>query len=90
MKKFHGHHMLSLSLSLSLPLSLSLLADADPESFDPIVFVLFHAVLVDEGREDPSTTKAGRYRPASESLGSSKTDREIQQITFIDPQNVCF
>ena len=55
MKKFHGHHMLSLSLFLS--------ADADPESFDSDnVFFIFHAVLVDKGREDPNTTKAGRHR----------------------------
>ena len=51
-------------LSLSLSLSLSLLADADPESFNSDnVFFVFHAVLVDEGREDPNTTKAGRHRP---------------------------
>ena len=72
-KKFHGHHMLSLSLYLSL----SLLTDADPESFDSDnVFVIFHVVLVDEGREDPDTTKAGCHRPASETpfdgLGSSR------------------
>ena len=61
----------------SFSLSLSLLADADPESFDSDnVFFIFHVVLVDEGREDPNTTKAGRYRPASETpfddLGSSR------------------
>ena len=52
---------------LSLSLILSLSADVDPESFDPEnVFFTFHAVLVDEEREDPNTTKAGRHRPASE------------------------
>ena len=39
-------------------------------------FLIFHVVLVDEGREDPNTTKAGRHRPASETpfdgLGSSR------------------
>ena len=70
MKKFHGHH-------LSLSLSLSLLADAGPESFDiDNVFFIFHVVLVDEGREDPNTTKADRHRLASETsfdgLGSSR------------------
>ena len=37
---------------------------------------IFHVVLVDEGREDPNTTKGGRHRPASETpfdgLGSVK------------------
>ena len=50
-------------LSLSLSLSLSLLADADPES---CFFLNSNAVLVDEGREDPNTTKAGHHRPTSE------------------------
>ena len=75
MKKFYGHHMLSVCLSVCL----SLLADADPESFDSdnVFFIyIFHVVLVDEGREDPNTTKAGRHRPASETpfdgLGSSR------------------
>ena len=83
MKKFHGHHMLSLSLSLSLTLSLSVSLSllerrGDPKSFDSDnVFIhAFHAVLVDEGREDPNTTKSGRYRPASETpfdgFGSSR------------------
>ena len=63
--------------ALSLSLSLSLLADAGPKSFDSDnVFFIFHAVLVDEGREDPNTTKADRHRPASETtfdgLGSSR------------------
>ena len=58
-------------------LSLSLLADADPESFDSDnFFFIFHAVLVDERREDRNTTKAGRHRPASKTpfdgLGSSR------------------
>ena len=58
-------------------LSLSLLAEADPEKFDSDnVFFIFHAVIVDEGREDPNTTKAGRHGPASETpfdgLGSSR------------------
>ena len=74
--------MPSLSLSLSPSLSLSLLADADPESFDSdnVFFFFFkyilHVVLVDAGREDPNTTKAGRHRPARETpydgLGSSR------------------
>ena len=62
-----------------LSLSLSLSADADPESFDSdnVFFIyILHAVLVDEGREDPNTTKAGRHRPASKTpfdgLGSSR------------------
>ena len=65
-------------LSLSLSISLSLLADADPESFDSdnvLYIYIFHVVLVDDGREDPNTTKAGRHRPASKTpfdgLGSS-------------------
>ena len=67
MKKFYGHHILSLSLS----------SRWDPESFDSDnVFFIFHAVLVDEGRKEPNTTKAGRHRPASETpfdgLGSSR------------------
>ena len=33
---------------------------------------IFHAVLVDEGREDRNTTKAGRHRPAFDGLGSSR------------------
>ena len=65
---------------LSLSLSLSLSRRGDPESFDSdnvfnVIFI-FHAVLVDEGREDPNTLKAGRHRPASETpfdgLGSSR------------------
>ena len=39
-------------------------------------FLIFHVVSVDEGGEDPNTTKAGRHRPASETpfhgLGSSR------------------
>ena len=70
MKKFQGHHLLSLPppLSLSLSLSLSLLVDADPESFDSdnVFFFICHAVLVDKGREDPNITRAGRHWPASE------------------------
>ena len=53
--------------SLSLP----------PESFDSDnVLFIFYAVLVDEGRDDPDTTKADRNRPASKTrfdgLGSSR------------------
>ena len=63
--------------SLSLSLSLCLLVDADPESFDSDnVSFIFHAVLVDEGREDPNITRAGRHWPASETpfdgLGGSR------------------
>ena len=50
---------------INLSLSLSLLADADPERFD-FDNGLLNAVFVDEGREDPNTTKAGHQRPASE------------------------
>ena len=50
---------------LSLSLSLSLLVDADQESFDSDnVFFIFHAVLVDEGREDKNITRAGRHLSA--------------------------
>ena len=42
----------------------------------PTRFFIFHAVLDDEGRENPNTTKAGRCRHASETtfdgLGSSR------------------
>ena len=58
------------SLSLSLSLSLSQ-QDTDPERFDSdnavFLFVLkSNAVLVDEGRDDPNTTKAGHHRSTSE------------------------
>ena len=53
------------SPSLSLPLSV----DADPESFDSDnVFFIFHAVLVDEGREDPNITRAGHHCPPAMAL----------------------
>ena len=83
MKKFHGHHILSLSFSLSLSLS----RRGDPESFDSDnVFFILHAVLVDEGREDPNTTKAGRHRPASETpfdgLGSSREHKCEKSLNF--------
>ena len=83
MKKFHGHHMLSLSLSLSL----SLLADAGIQKVLTLTtFFIFHAVLVDEGREDPNTTKAGRRRPASETpfdgLGSSREHKCENSLNF--------
>ena len=42
----------------------------DPERFDrggPTLTTFFVVVfLVDEGREDPNTTKVGHHRPASE------------------------
>ena len=71
MKKFHGHHMLSLSLSLSL----SRRGIQKVLTLTTFFIFIFHAVLVDEGREDPNNPKAGRHRPASETpfdgLGSS-------------------
>ena len=77
MKKFHGHHMLSLSL----------LADAGIQKVLTLTtFFIFHAVLVDEGREDPNTTKAGRHRPASETpfdgLGSSREHKCENSLNF--------
>ena len=49
-------------------------------------FFIFHAVLVDEGREDPNTTKAGRHRPASETpfdgLGSSREHKCENSLNF--------
>ena len=63
--------------SLSLSLSLSLSADVDPVVLTlTTFFLIFYAVLVDEVREDPYPTKAGRNRPASQTpvdgLGSSR------------------
>ena len=49
-------------------------------------FFIFHVVLVDEGREDPNTTKAGRHRPASETpfdgLGSSREHKCENSLNF--------
>ena len=41
---------------------------------------IFHAVLVDEGREDPNTIKAGRHRPASET--SSREHKCENSLNF--------
>ena len=64
----------ALSLSLSPPLSLS--KQTRIQNMTTVFYFIFYAVLVDEGREDPNTTKAGRHRPASETpfdgLGSSR------------------
>ena len=66
--------MFSLSLSLSLSLSFSRRGSSSFDSDN--VFFIFYAVLVDEVREDPNPTKAGRNRPASQTpvdgLGSSR------------------
>ena len=46
----------------------------------------FNAVLVDEGREDPNTTKAGHHRPANETpfdgLGSSREHYCENSVNF--------
>ena len=70
---------------LSLPLSL--LADAGIQKVLTLTtFFIFDAVLVDEGREDPNTTKAGRHRPASETpfdgLGSSREHKLENSLNF--------
>ena len=74
-------------LPTSLSLSLFLLADADPKSFDSDnVFFYITAVLVDEGRENPNTTKAGRHRPASKTpfdgLGSFREHKSENSLNF--------
>ena len=71
MKKFHGHHMLSLSLSVSQT---------------RIYIYIFLVVLVDEGREGQNTAKVGLYRPASETpfdgIGSSKEHKCENSLNF--------
>ena len=67
---------------LSLSLSLSLLADAGIQKVLTLTtFFIFHAVLVDEGREE-----AGRHRPASETpfdgLGSSREHKCENSLNF--------
>ena len=47
-------------------LSLSLSRRGSRKFDSENVFFIFHAVLVDEEREDPNTPKAGRHRHASE------------------------
>ena len=80
MKKFHGHHAYALSLSLSKQTRGSRKFDSDN------VFFIFHAVLADEGREHPNTTKAGCHRPASETpfdgLGSSREHKCENSLNF--------
>ena len=72
--------------SLSLSLSLSLSADVDPVVLTLTMFFIFYAVLVDEVREDPNPTKAGRNRPASQTpvdgLGSSREHKCEKSLHF--------